>query len=92
MFPAVVQPQTDDVTSAPTPTSFGECMKCHESFPGISPMAQGTSRPGSSQMRLGSMKPKSNMSISGLEVATERNMSHLLKVKPDEPVSLYPCI
>ena len=60
--------------------------------PGISQMPQGTSRPGSSHIRLGSVKPQSNTTISGLEPATEPDTLRLLKVKPVEPVSFYPCI
>jgi len=67
-------------------------MECHGIVPGISLIPQGTSRQGSSQLRLGSMKPQSTMSISGREPATEHDTSHLLKAKPDEPVSFYPCI
>ena len=92
IVPAIVQPQTDDDAAAPAPTTFGELMECLDIVPGISQMPQGTSRPGSSHMRLGSMKPHSNTSISGLEPTAERDMSPLVKAKPDEPVSFYPCI
>ena len=43
--PVVVQPQTDDDTSAPPPTTFGELLERLDIVLGISPMAQGTSRP-----------------------------------------------
>jgi len=92
MVPAIVQLQTDDDALTPTSTTCGEHMKCLQIIPRISPMAQGTSRPGSSQKTLGSVKPQSNTSISGLEPATERDTSHMLKGKPDEAVSFYPCI
>jgi len=92
MVPAIVQPQTDDDASAPAPTTFGEHMEYLWIVPGILPMPPGTSRPGSSQMRLGSMKSQSKTSISGREPAADRDTSHLLKAKPDEPVSIYPCI
>jgi hypothetical protein len=49
----VVPPQTDDDASEPPPTTFGELMERFEIVPGISQMPQGTSRPGSSQIRLG---------------------------------------
>ena len=90
--PVVVQPQTDDDASAPPPTTFGELMERLDIVPGISQMPQGTSRPGSSHIRLGSVKPQSNTSISGLEPAVEPDTSPLLKAKPVEPVSFYPCI
>jgi hypothetical protein len=60
--------------------------------PGILQMLQGTSRPGRSHIRLGSVKPQSNTSISGHEHPAEPDTSPLLKAKPIEPVSLYPCI
>jgi len=51
--PVVVQPQTDDDASAPPPPTFGELMERLDIVPGISRMPQGTSRPGSSHIRLG---------------------------------------
>jgi len=92
MDPAIVQPQSDDDAATLAPTTFRELEECLEIVPGISQMPQGTSRPGSSHMRLRSMKPRLNTSISGLEPTAERDMSPLLKAKPDEPVSCYPCI
>jgi len=90
--PVIVQPQTDDGSSAPPPTTFGELMERLDIVPGISQMPQGTSRPGSGHIWLGSVKPQSNTSISGLQPAVEPDMSPLLKAKPVEPVSFYPCI
>jgi len=90
--PVVVQPQTDDDPSAPPPTTFGELMERLDIVPGISQMPQGTSRPGSSHIRLGSVKPQSNTTISGLEPAAEPDTLPLLKAKPVEPVSFYPCL
>jgi len=54
--PVVVPPQTDDHASAPPPTTVRELMECLEIVAGISQMPQGTSRPGSSHKRLGSVK------------------------------------
>jgi len=96
--PAVVQPQTNDDAPAPPPTTFGEHMESVDIVPGISQRPQGTSRPGSSHIRLGSMKPESNSSIHSDEAAAEPDSSTLLRTKPVEPVSsgepvrLYPCI
>jgi hypothetical protein len=90
--PVVVQPQTDDDASAPPPTTFGELMERLEIVPGISHMPQGTFQSGSSHSRQGSVKPQSNTSISGLEPAVQPNTSPLLKAKPVELVSFYPCI
>jgi hypothetical protein len=56
--PVVVQPQTDDDALAPPPTTFGELMERLDIVPRMSRMPQGTSRPGSGHMRLGSVKPQ----------------------------------
>jgi len=57
--PAIIKSQTDHVAAAPSPTTFGELLETLDIVPGISPMPQCTSRPGSSHMRVGSGKPKS---------------------------------
>jgi len=89
---AVVQPQTDDDAAAPAPTTFGELMVCLWIVPWISQLRQRTSQPGSSDIRLGSVKPQSDTTLSGLEPAAEPDTSSLLKAKPVEPVSFYDCI
>jgi len=90
--PVVVQPQTDDDASAPPPTTFGELIERLDIVPGISQMPQGTSQPRRSHIRLGWVKPQSNTTISGLEPAAELDTLPLLKAKPVEPVSFYPCL
>jgi len=90
--PAVVQQQTNDDAPAPPPTTFGELMEMLDIVPGISQRPQGTSRPGSSHIRLGSAKPQSKSSIPSGEPAAEPDSSTLLNAKPVEPVSFYPCI
>jgi len=96
--PAVVQPQTNDDAPAPPPTTFGELMESVDIVPGISQRPQGTSPPGSSHIRLGSVMPQSKSSIPSGEPAAEPDSSTLLKAKPVEPassvepVSFYPCI
>jgi len=90
--PAVVQPQTNDNTLAPLPATFGELMESLDIVPGITQGPQGTSRPGSSHIRLGSVKPQSKSLLPGGEPAAEPDSSMLLKAKPIEPVSFYPCI
>jgi len=92
MLPAIIKRQTDDDATAHPRTTFGDLIECLEIVPGILQMPQGTSRPGSSHMRLASMKPQLNTSITGLEPTAERDSSPLVKAKPDEPVSHYPCI
>jgi len=90
--PAIVQPQTYDDAPAPPPTTFGELMESLDIDPRISQTPQGTSRPGSSHIRLGSVKLQSKSSIRSGEPAAEPDSSMLLKAKPVEPVSFYPCI
>jgi len=67
-------------------------MESLDIVPRISQRPQGTSRPGSSHIRLGSVKPQSKLSIPSGEPAAEPNTSTLLKMKSVEPVSFYPCI
>jgi len=90
--PAVVWPQTDDDTAAPAPTPFGVVMESLEMVPGVSQIPRRTSRPGSSYIRVGSVKLQSNTGISGLEPPADCNTSSLLKAKHVEPVSFYLCI
>jgi hypothetical protein len=90
--PAVVQPQTMDDAPAHPPATFGELMGSLDIVPGISQRLQGTARPGSSHVRLGSVKPQSQSSIASGEPAPEPDSSMLLKPKQVEPVSFYPCI
>jgi len=89
---AVGQPQTNDDAQAPPPTTFGELMESFDIVPGISPRPEATSQPGSSDIRLGSVNPQSKSSIPRGEPAVEPDSSTLLKAKPVEPVSFYPCI
>jgi len=88
----VVQPQTDDDASAPPPTTFAELMERVDIVPEILQMPQGTSQPGSSHIRVGSVKPQSNTSISGLEPAAVPDTSPLLNANPVVPETFYPCI
>jgi len=96
--PTIVQLQTNDVAPAPPPTTFRELMDSVDIVSGISQRLQGTSRPGSSHIRLGSVKPQSKSTIPNGEPAAEPDSSMLLKAKPVqpvssvEPVSFYPCI
>jgi len=90
--PAVIQPQTNHDPTAPPQATFGELMESLDIVSGISQRPQGTSRPGSGQFTVGSVKAQSKSSIPSGEPAEEPDLSMLLKVKPVEPVSLYPCI
>jgi hypothetical protein len=90
--PAVFQLQKNDDVPAPPTATIGELMESLDIVPGISQGPQGTSPPGSSHIRLGSVKPQSKSCITGGEPAAEPDSSMLLKAKPIEPVSFYPCI
>jgi hypothetical protein len=56
--PAVVKPQIDTTAATPSPMTVGEHMQTPEIARGQSEMPGVTSRPGSSQMRLGLEKPQ----------------------------------
>jgi len=87
--PAVVQQQTNGDAPPHPLTTFAELMESLDIVPG---MSEGTWQPGSSHIRLGSVKPRSKSSIPSGEPAAEPDLSPLLKAKPVEPVSFYPCI
>ena len=89
---AVIQPQTNDDAPPPPPATFGDLMESLDIVPRISQRPQGTSRPGSSHIRLDSVKRQSKSSIPSGEPAAEPNLSMLLKAKPVEPVSFYRCM
>jgi hypothetical protein len=80
--PAVVQQQTNQDAPAPPPTTFGELMESLDIVSGISQRPQGTSRPGSIHIRLGSVKPQSKSSIPSGEPVAEPDSSTLLNAKP----------
>jgi hypothetical protein len=80
--PAVVQQQTNEDAPAPPPTTFGELMESLDIVTRISQGPQWTSRPESSHIRLGSVKPQSRSSIPSGEPAAEPDSSTLLNVKP----------
>jgi len=80
--PAIYQPQTKDDTPAPLPATFGELMESVDIVPGISQRPQGTTRPGSSHIRLGLVKLQSKSSMTSCEPAAEPDSSMLLNVIP----------
>jgi len=85
--PAVVHQRTNNDALPHPPATFAGLMERLDIVPGIS---EGTSRPGSSHIRLGSVKPQSKSSIPSGEPAAEPDSSPLLNAKPVEPVSFYP--
>jgi len=90
--PAVVNHQVDPIAATPSPTTFGEHMQTLEIVSAQSQMPAVTSRPGSSQMRLGSEKPQSHKFIPLFSPIAEPDSTPIQDTKPVEPVSFYPCI
>jgi len=90
--PAIIKSQTDHVAAAPSPTTFGELLETLDIVPGISPMPQCISQPGSSHMRVGSGKPKSPERISSFPPGVESDPSLMMYATPVQPVSAYHCI
>jgi len=89
---AVILPQAKEYAPAPPPATFGELIESLDIVPGISHRPQGTSRPRTSHIRQGSVKPQAKSSIPSGEPAAEPDLSMLLKEKPVEPISFYRCI
>jgi len=87
---AVVETPTNDEAPARLPTTCGELMKSLDIVQGISQRPQGTSQPGGSHVRLGSVKPQSRLGIPSAEPAAEPDSSTLLKAKPVAAVSFWP--
>jgi hypothetical protein len=85
--PAVGQPQMNDDAPPCPPTPFAELMKSLDIVHGIS---EGTSPPGCSHIRLGSVKLQSKSRIPRVEPAAEPDSSPLLNANPVEPVCFYP--
>jgi len=88
--PAVVKPQMETTAATPSPITVGERMQTPEIFRGQSEMPAVTSRPGSSQMRLGSEKPQSHKFISVLSHGMATDSMPIEHANPVEPVSFYP--
>jgi len=88
MFPAIVRPQTDTTAARPLPTTFGELLLLTwDIVPRQSQILQETSRPGISQMRLGSEKHKSHNDIRSHLPDAVANSSPVENAKTAEPVS-----
>jgi len=65
-------------------------VKCDDIVPRISQMSQGTSRQGSSPMRLGFGNPQADKDIPGRSPAMVPDSLPMLKAKAVVPVSCYP--
>ena len=90
--PAVVKPQIETTAATPSPITVGEHMQTPEIVRGQSEMPAVTSRPGSSQMRLGSEKPQSHKFISVHSPGMATDSMPIQDANPVEPVSFYPCM
>jgi len=90
--PAVVKPQIETTAATPSPITVGENMQTPEIVRGQSEMPAVTSRPGSSQMRLGSEKPQSHKFISVDSPGMATDSMPIQDANPVEPVSFYPCM
>jgi len=90
--PTIVLSHTDKDVANPAPSAFGELMESLNIISGISQMAHGTSRPGSSHLWLGSGRPQSNKRIASLPPDMKPDSSPIKKAKPVEPLNLYFCI
>jgi len=89
---AVVKPQLNTTSATPSPTTFGGHMQTHDIFHGQWQKLAVTARPGSGQMRLGSVKSQLCKFILGLSPDVEPDSKPIQDGNPFEPVSFYPCL
>jgi len=87
---AVVKPQIETTAATPSPITIGEHMQTPEIVRGQSEMPALSSRPGSSQMRLGSEKPQSHKFIFILSPGMATDSMPSQDAHPVETVSFYP--
>jgi len=89
---AVVTPQIETTAASASLTTVGEHMQTLDIVRGQLEMPTVTSRPGSSQMRLGSEKPQSNTFISVLSPDAATDSTPIQDAKPVEPICFYQCM
>jgi len=89
-LPAVIHPRIDDDAAASASTTFVEIMQYLDTVPWILQLPQGTSRPRSSHMRLGSGKPRTFACKNGLAPATEPDSFLIPNGKPLQLLIFYP--
>jgi len=90
--PALIEPQIDMNAATPSPKTFGELMQTLDILRRQLQMPAVTSRPGSSQMRLGSEKPQSHKFIPDFAPDVVPDLTPIQDAKPVERVRFYPCI
>jgi len=90
--PAVIEPHTADDVASSVLMTFSEPLETLDSIPGTLQIPQVTSRPGSSQMRLGSQKLQTHERIPSLPPTPMPDWSQIQQFKHVEPVTLNPSI
>jgi len=88
----VVKPETDTTAATRSPTTFRELMQGLVIVPRQSQIAQGTSRQGSSQMRLGSEKLEADDPIVSRMPNAVPDLSQREIVPIVHPMSIYPSL
>jgi len=89
---AVFKPQIDTTTATQSPITVGEHMQTPEIVRGQSEMPAVTSRPGSSQIRLGWEKPQSHKFKQDGSPGMATDLMPIQDANPVEPSSFYPCM
>jgi len=90
--PVVVKPQTDTTAATPSPTTFGEYIQTLVIVRRKSEMPAVTSRPGSSQMWMGSEKPQGHKFIPVLSPDTATDLMLIQDAQSVGPVCCFPCM
>jgi hypothetical protein len=86
---AVANPHIDSTTALPSRTIFGTLMQTLDMVRRQTEITQGSSRPGSSQMRMMSMQAESNQCIMSLLPNATLHWLLNKNSKPVEPISFY---
>jgi len=89
---AVVKPQIDMTAGTPSPPTCGELRQTLDIVHGQSQMVAVTSRPSSSEIRLGSEKPQRHKFIPVLLPDAAPSSTPIQDVKPVDPASYYPWV
>jgi len=89
-LPAVVTPQIDTTAATPHLTTFGEHMQTLDIVRRQWQIPAVTSRPGSSQMRLGWEKPQLHKSLTVLSADVEPDSTLIQDAKPVHPQACTP--
>jgi len=88
----VVTPSVNTPAASASPTTAGEHIQTLDNVRGQLVMLAATSRPGSSEMRLGSENPQSIKFIPVRSPDTVDDSTLIQDAKPVGPFSFYPCM